>query len=154
MLKKELEDLLEFAQDTDLQEVVWERDDVHISFRRAAVPGRVSAAMQAAAPAHAAPQAQPKAPEAVTIRSTMVGTFYRSDSPDRPPLVVEGTVVAAGQPVAAIEAMKIMKDIVSPSNCRIVKALVANGHAVEYGQPLFEIEPEPLTPALSQGERE
>ena len=70
----------------------------------------------------------------------MVGTFYRADSPNRPPLVVEGTLVNAGQPVASIEAMKIMKDVVAPQNCRIVKALVANGHAVEYGQPLFEIE--------------
>jgi biotin carboxyl carrier protein len=73
----------------------------------------------------------------------MVGTFFRSDSPDRPPLVVEGTIVAAGQPVAAIEAMKIMKDVVSPAACRIARALVANGHPVEYGQPLFEIEPPP-----------
>ena len=73
----------------------------------------------------------------------MVGTFFRSDSPNRPPLVVEGTIVTAGQPVAAIEAMKIMKDVLSPNPCRIVKALVANGHPVEYGQALFEIEPQP-----------
>ena len=70
----------------------------------------------------------------------MVGTFYRADSKSRPPLVIEGTVVAAGQPVAAVEAMKIMKDVLSPSECKIIKALVENGHAVEYGQPLFEIE--------------
>jgi biotin carboxyl carrier protein len=73
----------------------------------------------------------------------MVGTFYRADSPNRPPMVVEGTLVAAGQPVAAIEAMKIMKDVVAPQPCKIMKALVANGHPVEYGQPLFEIEPAP-----------
>lgn len=78
----------------------------------------------------------------MTIKSTMVGTFYRADAANRPPLVVEGTVVTAGQPVAAIEAMKIMKDVLAPSGCRIVKSLVANGHPVEYGQPLFEIEPD------------
>jgi acetyl-CoA carboxylase biotin carboxyl carrier protein len=55
--------------------------------------------------------------------------------------------VNSGQPVAAIEAMKIMKDVVSPSACKIVKALVANGHPVEYGQPLFEIEPSPQATA-------
>ena len=77
----------------------------------------------------------------------MVGTFFRSDSPNRPPLVVEGTVVTAGQPVAAIEAMKIMKDVVSPLPCKIMKALVANGQPVEYGQPLFEVSPEAEEPA-------
>ena len=140
MIKKRLKELLEFAQTTDLQEVVWEKNGVHISFRRAASGAVPSGDAPAAAPAA---QTLPAAVEPAVIRSTMVGTFYRSDSPDRPPLVVEGTVVAAGQPVGAIEAMKIMKDVVSPGPCRIVKALVANGHAVEYGQPLFEIEPAP-----------
>ena len=79
----------------------------------------------------------------MVIKSTMVGTFYRADAPTRPPMVVEGTVVTSGQPVGAIEAMKIMKDVVAPSACRIVKALVANGHPVEYGQPLFEVESQP-----------
>jgi len=83
----------------------------------------------------------------MTIKSTVVGTFFRSDSPNRPPLVVEGTVVASGQTVAAIEAMKIMKDVVATVPCKIVKALVANGHPVEYGQPLFEVEPVPEVPA-------
>ncbi len=83
----------------------------------------------------------------MTIKSTMVGTFFRSDSPDRPPFVVEGTIVNSGQPVAAIEAMKIMKDVLSPLSCKIVKALVANGHPVEYGQPLFEVESQAEEPA-------
>jgi acetyl-CoA carboxylase biotin carboxyl carrier protein len=74
------------------------------------------------------------------IRSTMVGTFFRGDTDGRPPLVVEGTVVASGQPVGSIEAMKIRKDVVSPLGCRIIRSLVADGHAVEYGQPLFEVE--------------
>ncbi len=55
-------------------------------------------------------------------------------------MVVEGTIVDGGQPVGAIEAMKIMKDVLSPTPCKIIKALVANGHPVEYGQPLFEVE--------------
>jgi acetyl-CoA carboxylase biotin carboxyl carrier protein len=139
-MKKQLEELLEFVESTDLQEVVWEKKGALISFRRsvpehkapkaAAVPAPAVAAAPAAAPVHTA---------ANTIRSTMVGTFYRSDSPNRPPLVVEGTVVSSGQPVAAIEAMKIMKDVVAPASCKIIKALVANGHPVEYGQPLFEV---------------
>jgi acetyl-CoA carboxylase biotin carboxyl carrier protein len=136
MLKKRLKELLEFAKATDLQEVVWEKKGVHISFRRG------EPTMPAVAPEIPAEElGAARPPEPMTIKSTMVGTFYRSDSPDRPPLVVEGTLVSSGQPVAAIEAMKIMKDVLSPGSCRIVKALVANGHAVEYGQPLFEVEP-------------
>ena len=142
MLKKRLKELLEFVKDTDLQEVIWEKKGLHVSFRR----GGQTAASQSpleAAEGSAVEPAKPAEPQ--TIRSSMVGTFYRADSPERPPLVVEGTIVTAGQPVASIEAMKIMKDVVAPGACRIVKALVANGHAVEYGQPLFEVEPAPET---------
>lgn len=138
MLRKKLEELIAFAKATDLQEVVWEKKGTLISFHRSPVVDapRPTASPEAAAGAGEIPP--PAGPP--VIRSTMVGTFYRSDSPDRPPFVVEGTVVAAGQPVAAIEAMKIMKDVVAPVPCRIVKALVANGHPVEYGQSLFEVE--------------
>jgi len=142
MLTKQLKELLAFAQKTDLTEVVWEKKDATISFAR--TPTHKHAAKHAGAPATAGPAAgagpAPVAEKPV-IRSTMVGTFFRSDSPDRPPFVVEGTRVTSGQPVAAIEAMKIMKDVLTPAACRIVKALVANGQPVEYGQPLFEIEP-------------
>ena len=146
MLKKRLEELLEFAESTDLQEVVWEKKGSHISFRRSvhldqAHPDVASAALSGVPVENSKPQ------EPLTIKSTMVGTFFRSDSPNRPPMVVEGTVVAAGQPVAAIEAMKIMKDVLSPTPCKIIKALVANGHPVEYGQPLFEVEPQPEAPS-------
>jgi acetyl-CoA carboxylase biotin carboxyl carrier protein len=148
-MKKRLEELLEFVESTDLQEVVWEKKGVHISFRRSGVsdirPKQAEASPPARVPANGRPPLAgvPSANEPLTIKSTMVGTFFRSDSPNRPPLVVEGTVVASGQSVAAIEAMKIMKDVVAPSACKIVKALVANGHPVEYGQPLFEVEPAP-----------
>lgn len=150
MLNKRLEELLEFAESTDLQEVVWEKKGTLISFQRCAQlekPAKTTAAAVPAAVSASAPAAPVKASEPLVIRSTMVGTFFRSDSPNHPPMVVEGTVVAGGQSVAAIEAMKIMKDVVAPSTCKIVKALVANGHPVEYGQALFEIEPQPEEPA-------
>jgi acetyl-CoA carboxylase biotin carboxyl carrier protein len=140
MLKKKLKDLIEFAESTDLQEVVWEKNGTLISFRRSPAPDKGN--RRASDSAAAASPSEPSKPEGpLTIKSTMVGTFYRADSPTRPPMVVEGTLVTAGQPVAAIEAMKIMKDVVAPLPCKILKALVANGHPVEYGQPLFEIEP-------------
>ena len=146
MIEKQFNELLEFAKTTDLVEVVWEKNGSAISFHRTVQPP--SPAKPAAAPAtqpagrlgQPAAAAKESGPEPVVIRSTMVGTFFRSDSPDRPPFVVEGTLVTAGQAVGAIEAMKIMKDVVAPNACRIVKALVANGHPVEYGQPLFEVE--------------
>jgi biotin carboxyl carrier protein len=142
MVNKRLEELLEFAESTDLQEMVWEKKGVLISFRRSAV----SDVKPKSGPAGGLPAVTNETPEPLepmAIKSTMVGTFFRADSPNRPPLVVEGTVVTSGQPVAAIEAMKIMKDVVSPHACKIIKALVANGHPVEYGQPLFEVELQP-----------
>jgi acetyl-CoA carboxylase biotin carboxyl carrier protein len=151
MVNKRLEELLEFAQSTDLQEVVWEKKGALISFRRSVVSEphgkNPASASVPSAGLSAATAGTTIEPGPMTIRSTMVGTFYRSDSPNRPPLVVEGTVVTSGQSVAAIEAMKIMKDVVAPSACKIVKALVANGHPVEYGQPLFEVEPQAEEPA-------
>jgi acetyl-CoA carboxylase biotin carboxyl carrier protein len=160
MIPKRLQELLEFAETTDLQEVWWEKRGALVNFRRlpSAAPKKAQVAPGAnAPPAPAVTPSAPKTPESLTIRSTMVGTFYRSDSQDRPPFVVEGTVVTAGQPVAAIEAMKIMKDVIAPGPCRIVKAVVANGHPVEYGQPLFEIEslpPAPLPGGEGQAEND
>jgi acetyl-CoA carboxylase biotin carboxyl carrier protein len=138
--KKRLEELLAFAETTDLEEVDWEKGDLRVNFRRSHGPEKIRKA-SVLPEGLASPGQEVSPPEPRTIRSTMVGTFYRADSPQRPPLVVEGTIVTGGQAVGSIEAMKIMKDVVSPSPCKIVKALVANGHPVEYGQPLFEIEP-------------
>ena len=139
MLKDELKKLLDSIRDTDLQEVHWDRKGTVISFRRA--PSAAPASSSPNGSAESTNSEKPKEPH--YIRSTMVGTFYRSESPDRPPLVVEGTVVASGQPVGSIEAMKIRKDVLSSMPCKIIRALVVNNHAVEYGQPLFEVEPQP-----------
>ena len=135
---KDLKKLLELVRDTDLQEIHWDRKGAIITLRRAPSPTSAGAASSSSTES----PADHKPKEAQYIRSTMVGTFYRSDSPDRPPLVVEGTIVVSGQPVASIEAMKIRKDVVAAMPCKIMRALVANNHAVEYGQPLFEVEPE------------
>jgi biotin carboxyl carrier protein len=140
MLKKRLKELLKFARETDLLEVHWEDKNLLINFHRTPGVKTAGTASSASAAANGSKAESIKTAEPLIIRSTMVGTFYRSDSPDRPPFVVEGTVVTSGQPVAAIEAMKIMKDVLSPLSCKIVKALVANGHPVEYGQPLFQVE--------------
>jgi biotin carboxyl carrier protein len=136
MLDQKLKDLLEFAKTTDLQELTWEKNGSRISFRRSDVKP-----MPLKTSAPAVPEEVEAPPEPLFIRSTMVGTFFRADSSNRPPLVVEGTIVTSGQPVASVEAMKIRKDVVAQMDCRIVRPLVTDGHSVEYGQPLFEIEP-------------
>jgi acetyl-CoA carboxylase biotin carboxyl carrier protein len=77
----------------------------------------------------------------VTVEAPMVGTFYRAPSQTAEPYVNEGDVVKEGQILCIIEAMKLMNEIESRASGRIVKIFVENGHAVEYGQPLFLIEP-------------
>ena len=75
------------------------------------------------------------------ITSPIVGTFYRSSSPDKPPYVEVGDIVKKGQVLCIIEAMKLMNEIESETTGKIIQALVENGDPVEYGQPLFVIEP-------------
>lgn len=74
------------------------------------------------------------------VVAPIVGTFYRAPAPDAAPYVQEGDIVAEGQVVCIIEAMKLMNEIKAEAKCRIAKILVENGQTVEYGQPLLLIE--------------
>ncbi len=104
------------------------------------------AAASPAPPAPAAPTEAP-APEPtsaghlLTIKSPMVGTFYRSPSPDKPPFVKVGDMVDIGTKVCIIEAMKLFNEIESEVKGRIAKVLVEDASPVEYDQPLFLVEP-------------
>ncbi len=115
-----------------------------------AMPAAASyaAAAPAAAPASAAAPAadKPKAAEAstdnlVTIKSPMIGTFYRSPSPGKPVFVEPGSEINAGSVVCIIEAMKLFNEIESEVKGKIVKILVEDASPVEYDQPLFLVEP-------------
>ena len=99
-----------------------------------------AAAPQAAAPVAAAPEA-PKAPSGVVVESPMVGTFYASGSPDTPPFISVGSQVRENSTVCVIEAMKVFTDIPAGVNGTVVEILVKNGQSVEFGAPLFRIEP-------------
>src|SRR5262245_3627275 len=77
----------------------------------------------------------------VTIEAPMVGTFYRASNPTSPPFVSEGDVIKEGQVLCIIEAMKLMNEIEAKMAGRISKVLVENAQPVEYGQPLFLVEP-------------
>src|ERR1700712_2586047 len=89
---------------------------------------------------------KPKAPEApatnlITIKSPMIGTFYRSSSPDKPSFINVGDDVDNGKVVCIIEAMKLFNEIESEVKGRIVKVLVEDASPVEYDQPLFLVDP-------------
>jgi acetyl-CoA carboxylase biotin carboxyl carrier protein len=97
-------------------------------------------ALVAAAPAATIAPDIPVEPEARTIKSPMVGTFYRSASPGAKAFVEIGSEIKEGEPVCIIEAMKIMNEIEADTSGKIVRILCENGQAVEFGQPLFVVE--------------
>ena len=155
---KEIENLIKFVSaQKNVGEVEIEKKDFKIVIRKpvtqmVSAPQYIQAAAPAA-PAAAAP-ALPAAPAAapvaekpvvadnlITIKSPMIGTFYRSSSPDKPLFVNVGDEVKPGKAVCIIEAMKLFNEIESEISGRIVKVLVDNATPVEYDQPLFLVEP-------------
>jgi acetyl-CoA carboxylase biotin carboxyl carrier protein len=124
-----------------LSEVEVESGDIRVRVQRA---GALAPATPAPAGADERPLvADTVSPALVTVEAPMVGTFYRASSPTADPYVQEGDVVKEGQVLCIIEAMKLMNEIESKVGGRIARILVENGHAVEYGQPLFLIDPQP-----------
>jgi len=121
---------------------------VHVAMP-AGMPMPVQMSAPVAAPAAAAPAAAPAAAEPapaadanlLTIKSPMIGTFYRKPSPDKDNFVEVGSAVKTGDTVCTIEAMKLFNEIESEVSGRIVKILVDDNSPVEYDQPLFLVEP-------------
>ena len=99
------------------------------------------AAQQASAPAAEKPAAPAASSNTTTIKSPMIGTFYRSPSPDKPVFVNIGDEIKAGQVLCIIEAMKLFNEIESEVSGRLVKVVADDSSPVEYDQPLFIIEP-------------
>jgi acetyl-CoA carboxylase biotin carboxyl carrier protein len=132
-----------------LTEIEVESAGTRLRVQRAGTPvaplvHAVPAPMISAAPTTVEPAvvADVAAPAGITVEAPMVGTFYRASSPTAEPFVREGDVVKEGQVLCIIEAMKLMNEIESKAAGRIVKILVENGQPVEYGQPLFLLEPQ------------
>ena len=144
---KEIRALLELLREYGLTEVEVERGGDRVRLRREAAPPPAPAAAPpaVAAPAIAATPAQEAVEDRrqhlVTVEAPMVGTFYRAPSPDGEPYVREGDTIKEGQVLCIIEAMKLMNEIESKVSGRIIRVLAENSHPVEYGQPLFLIEP-------------
>ena len=150
MNQREIRRLAELLREYALTEVEVEREGVRVRLRREPAPMAAAPALPSApAPAlpavatTAAPAAAPEASVAhlLTIEAPMVGTFYRAPSQDAQPFVRDGDRVKKGQVVCIIEAMKLMNEIESKVAGRVVKVLLENTQPVEYGQPLFLLEP-------------
>jgi acetyl-CoA carboxylase biotin carboxyl carrier protein len=137
--------VVDLAMAHDLAELEVESGGLRVRVVRRHAPAAV-APLAAAAPA-ALPQAEAaeRAAEAalgtVTIEAPMVGTFYRATNPETAPFVSEGDTIKEGQTLCIIEAMKLMNEIESKLSGRIVKILAENAQPVEFGQPLFLVEP-------------
>lgn len=161
----EIQDLIKFVAKSGASEVALETKDIKITIKTSgkgkadqpvivqqAMPMmQAPVAMQQPVMQQAAPQvaAETKAPEVksessanlITVKSPMIGTFYRSSAPDKPSFVNVGDEIKAGKVLCIIEAMKLFNEIESEVSGRIVKVLVDDATPVEYDQPLFLVEP-------------
>lgn len=151
---KEIQNLIKFVANSGVAEVKLEMDDVKITIRTT-LEGNVSEAtyvqmpaqpvlQQAAVPQQIAPIAAAPAAENsnyITIKSPIIGTFYRKPSPDKPMFVEVGSTISKGDVLCVIEAMKLFNEIESEVSGKIVKILVDDMSPVEYDQPLFLVDP-------------
>jgi acetyl-CoA carboxylase biotin carboxyl carrier protein len=137
--------VVELAVRHGLAELEVQQGDTRVRVVREHAPAPPAPRAADAAPAREAAAREPAAVEAdahlVTIEAPMVGTFYRAPRPEAPPFVVEGDTVTEGQVLCIIEAMKLMNEIEAKAAGRIARILVENAQPVEYGQPLFLLEP-------------
>lgn len=161
MSTQDIQQLIDFISKSGLDEVNIETSELKINVKRSAVsvaapaagsaviaapaplPIPVAAAPTQPTPMPAAPAATPPAAAAanqITIKSPMIGTFYRSSNPETPSFVEVGDEIKPGKVVCIIEAMKLFNEIESEMSGRIVKVLVENATPVEYDQPLFIVE--------------
>ena len=158
---KQIQQLIKFVSKTDVNEVTIENKDFKINIKgRSYSDDSTHPIIQQAAPSPQIPAPavipdaphiaqtppQPTSPDSdtsnrVTIKSPIIGTFYRKPSPDKDNFVNVGDEINEGQPLCVIEAMKLFNEIESDISGKIVKILVEDASPVEFDQPLFVIEP-------------
>ncbi len=154
---RQIQDLIKMINKSNIGELTVEEKDFKITIKQKK-DERVTYAQQpvmqaphvytpapshqaAAAPVSAEPVVEDKADNLVTIKSPMIGTFYRRPSPDKPIFAEVGDEVSPGKVVCIIEAMKLFNEIESEISGKIVKILVEDASPVEYDQPLFLVDP-------------
>jgi len=146
---KEIQRLLDYIAKSPLAEVSIETEGLKVSVKKNSAGAPVVTV--AAAPVAAAPAAAPAAPAApaaaapvsdnlYTVKSPMIGTFYRAAGPDKDDFVAVGSEIAPGKTLCMIEAMKLFNEIDSEVSGKIVQILVENASPVEFDQPLFVVE--------------
>ena len=150
---KQIHDLIKVVNNSNIGEISIEDKDGKVTIKQkedkitvssapvyASAPATVAA--PSAAPVASAPASAPAvADNLITIKSPMIGTFYRRAAPDKPLMAEEGTEVSEGKVVCIIEAMKLFNEIESEVKGTIVKVLVEDASPVEYDQPLFLVQP-------------
>ena len=148
---KELKELISLMEEHQLAEIELEREGMKVRLRKMGagsesggpvvmervLPGSLPVGGGGPVPV---PE-PPTKPAGLEIKSPMVGTFYRAPAPEAPPFVESGQEIEPGQVLCIIEAMKLMNEIKAEVKGRIVQVLVENGQPVEFGQPLFLVEP-------------
>jgi acetyl-CoA carboxylase biotin carboxyl carrier protein len=144
---EDLKELIELLKETDITELQVEKDGTKVKIKRERYlqSFEISAQKPSVVPLQETLVkeivAEDAEPRLITITSPIVGTFYRSPSPEAASFIEIGQRVKKGQVLCIIEAMKLMNEIESESDGIVVKALVENGQPVEYGEPLFLIDP-------------
>jgi len=146
---RRIKELIAIFNESDITELVLELDNLKLHLSKLKVSAPQQAAQHVPQPSatagtkEAEPQ-QPSQEQPAKLREVlapMVGVFYRAPSPGADPYVEVGSFVEKGQTLCIIEAMKLMNEIESEYRGQVVEILVENGQPVEYGQPLFLIEP-------------
>lgn len=157
---KEIQNLIKFVAKSGASEVKLEMDDIKITIRTGAAGSgfettyvqQVPMGQNQMVPMQSAPVAEASATEAapaksdedskyITIKSPIIGTFYRKPAPDKPLFVEVGSTINKGDVLCVIEAMKLFNDIESEVSGKIVKVLVDDSSPVEFDQPLFLVDP-------------
>jgi len=157
---KQIQELIKMINKSQIGEVTIEQKDFKITIKQKeenitqvvshapvqAMPVQAFAPQVQQAPAAAAQQPKSAAPSSdtsnlITIKSPMIGTFYRRSAPDKPNFVEVGDEVTEGKVVCIIEAMKLFNEIESEINGKVIKILVDDASPVEYDQPLYLVEP-------------
>ncbi len=156
---KEIQSLIKFVAKSGASEVKLETEDIKITIRTGSAGNAAettyvqqipmtSASMVPAAPQDTAPQTETPAKtetkddsKYITIKSPIIGTFYRKSSPDKSPFVEVGDTISKGDVLCVIEAMKLFNDIESEVSGKIVKVFAEDSSPVEFDQPLFLIDP-------------
>lgn len=139
----DLKELIDLLKDTDITELQIEKEGTKVKIRREKILSSLDIAAQKLSGSRESTGAETgeESQRLVTVTSPIVGTFYRAPSPDAAPFTEVGARVKKNQVICIIEAMKLMNEIESEVDGIVVKILVENGQPVEYGEPLFLIEP-------------